>query len=116
MATLSSLHPAFAPIARWWVEYLRSFGLDVQITSTTRTVQHQAELYAEYLAGKRDLPALPPDRSLHVRGLAVDLVINGDYRGSAQAQAGQEWRRLGGEWGPSDPVHFQPPRSWREAL
>lgn len=113
---LEDLDRAFASIALWFVGYVRAAGYKVTVTSTRRTAKRQEELYAEYLAGKRDLPALPPNKSLHVRGLAFDMVINGDYRSRAQIEVGHEWRRLGGSWGPSDPVHFQPPREWLEEL
>jgi hypothetical protein len=111
-SSLLDLDPAFAPIADWFVRYVREAGYSVVVTSTRRSEKQQAELYAEWKAGARDLPALPPERSLHVRGLAFDMVVSGNYRSQDQRVVGTEWVRLGGTWGAGDPVHFQPPREW----
>ena len=88
-------------------------GLRVQVTSTLRTRAQQQLLYERYLrcraaGGRGDcLPTAPPGQSGHEQGLAVDLVVNGDYHGPAQAALGEFWRSLGFKWlGPSDPVHF----------
>jgi hypothetical protein len=115
-SSLSDLDPSFAPIASWFVDYVRQAGYQVTVTSTRRTRKRQQELYDDYLAGQHALPVLPPGSSLHERGLAFDMVINGDYRKRAQADVGREWKRMGGAWGPGDPVHFQPPREWLEEV
>lgn len=113
---LGALHPALVPLARWYVDTIRGYGAQIQITSTLRSSKRQQELYDEYLAGGRDLPVLPPGHSLHEKGLAWDMVVDGDYWGENQRIVGQFWKSLGGEWGPQDPVHFQPPAWWRQAL
>lgn len=89
----------------------------MQITSTLRSTKRQQELYDEWLLGGRDLPVLPPGRSLHEKGLAFDMVVGADYRGQEQIEVGNAWQSLGGVWGGAvDPVHFQPPRDWINAL
>jgi LAS superfamily LD-carboxypeptidase LdcB len=103
-ADLRELHPTLARSAVAFVDALRRAGLLVTITSTVRSTAKQRRLYEAYLArGRSGLPALPPGRSLHEHGLAFDMVLSPPlYR-----QAGALWRRFGGQWFPSDPVHFQ---------
>lgn len=114
MTSLNALDPGLRP----WVEYLIRVaeynGLRVQVTSTRRTRAQQAILYQRYQACTRTsrtpgtcLPAAVPGTSDHELGRAVDLVVNGDYRGPAQRALGEFWRSLGGRWaGDADPVHF----------
>lgn len=113
MASTALLHHEFRP----WVEYLLRVaeynGLRVQVTSTLRTRAQQTVLYQRYLQcaarGGRGtcLPAAVPGTSDHELGLAVDLVVNGDFRGASQRALGEFWRSLGGRWaGDADPVHF----------
>lgn len=112
MPSLSSLDPRLAPYAQHLVRVAESQGLRVQVTSVRRTRAQQQVLYQRYLARLRagdpnPLPANPPGSSLHEHGLAFDLVVNGDYRGSAQRALGQLWQSWGGKWaGSVDPVHF----------
>lgn len=114
---LGVLHPALVPVARWFCQAARDVGYQVQVTSTLRSAKKQEELYDEWLLGKRDLPVLPPGRSLHEKGLAWDMVVDNDYRGVGQADVGAAWQSLGGVWGGvADPVHFQPPRWWWSSL
>jgi hypothetical protein len=116
-SSLGALDERFAPFAQWFVETARSDGYEIVVTSTRRSVQQQEVLWEEFQAGGRDLPALPPNRSLHVRGLAFDCVVAGNYRGPLQAELGQLWQLVGGTWGgQSDPVHFQPPAWWLRSL
>lgn len=112
MTSLQGLHPGLRP----WIEYLLRVaqynGLRVQVTSTLRTRADQARLWQRYQTcvksgGHSCLPAAPPGSSDHELGLAVDLVVNGDYRGAAQEALGRFWESLGGRWaGSVDPVHF----------
>jgi LAS superfamily LD-carboxypeptidase LdcB len=113
VASTATLDPGFRP----WVEYLLRVaeynGLRVQVTSTLRTRAQQIVLYQRWLQcsarGGRGtcLPAAPPGTSDHELGLAVDLVVNGDFRSAAQASLGAFWQSLGGRWGGAvDPVHF----------
>lgn len=112
MPSLDQLHPELVPWARWLVQVAEYNGMRVQITSTLRTAGQQESLYRRFLAcrstgGARCLPAAPPGRSDHERGLAFDLVVNGDFRGAAQDALGRYWSSIGGKWGGSvDPVHF----------
>lgn len=113
MASVAQLDAAFRP----WVEYLLRVaeynGLRVQVTSTLRTRAQQTVLYQRYLQcsarGGRGtcLPAAVPGTSDHELGLAVDLVVNGDFRGPHQRALGEFWNSIGGKWaGDADPVHF----------
>lgn len=111
MPSLSQLDPQLRP----WAEYLVAVGeyngFRVQVTSTRRSSGQQATLWNRYKTCQRSggscLPAAPPGTSLHERGLAFDLVVNGDYRGPAQEALGRFWESLGGRWaGSADPVHF----------
>lgn len=84
-------------------------------TSTYRSSTEQARLYNEWLSGKSLFPALPPGRSLHEYGLAVDIARFGVEAAEDPIlrEAGAAWRRGGGTWGgETDPVHFGAPRSW----
>lgn len=108
--SLADLDPQFRPYAEILFKAARSLGPS-QITSTRRTWAEQSRLYLDYLQGRRALPALPPDKSLHVFGYAVDLVV-GNYRVGGppteeMAALGAWWRSAGGRWGgAADPVHF----------
>lgn len=107
---LADLDPRFRPFATYLVEVARSVG-PTQVTSTRRTWSEQSRLYLDYLQGRRALPALSPDRSLHVLGFAIDMVC-GDYTvggppSPEMAALGDWWIRGGGRWGgKADPVHF----------
>src|SRR5262249_29736874 len=107
----STLDPYFRPYADYLVGVGRKYLGRVVVTSTRRSWAEQARMYSDWLAGHRVLPVDPPERSMHVRGLALDLVI-GDYRAgdppSREMQAlGEWWQSAGGRWGGKrDPVHF----------
>lgn len=52
-------------------------GIRVDITSTTRTLEKQQQLYNDYIArGKTGLPAAPPGASAHELGMAIDFNIS----------------------------------------
>ena len=107
---LSDLAPEFRPYAEALVQAARSLG-PTTVTSTRRSWAQQQGLWLDYLQGKRALPALPPDRSMHVLGWAIDLVV-GSYRAGGPPSPemkllGDWWNRSGGLWGgTADPVHF----------
>jgi len=88
-----------------WFYLLTELGVGYRITSTCRTREEQAILYATYKAGKSKYPALAPGHSKHEKGLAVDVVFDGDVElviGVILA------RLLGLRWaGPRDEVHFE---------
>ena len=111
--SLSALDPSFRPAAEYLVQVARMLG-PTTVTSTRRSYSEQARLYLDYLQGKRPLPALPPDRSMHVRGTAVDMVVGAYQVGGPpspeMARLGEWWRSGGGRWGgTADPVHFSAP-------
>jgi len=95
------LDPAFRPWARWLYQVAIVNDLQPRVTSTYRSISQQARLYNEYRAGRRQLPAAPPGRSLHNFRLAFDMVAI-DLRA-----LGNLWTSVGGRWGGErDPVHF----------
>lgn len=103
----AGLQPYLVPYAEYFYRALATAGLRPRITSVFRSKQRQAVLYDRFRRGlSGGLPAAPPGRSLHERGLAFDLVVTPL---SAAAQVGQFWQQMGGRWYPSDPVHFEAP-------
>ena len=84
-------------------------GIDLEVTSGWRSAQHQRRLFREAVAehGSRSEASrwvLPPHRSAHVRGLAIDV-------GPADAMAWLE--AAGAEFGlcrvyENEPWHFEP--------
>jgi len=99
-------------------------GIRIDVTSTTRTVEKQQELYNKWIArGKTGLPAAPPGASAHELGMAIDFTISDIAtrqilaRGSSSKQVWQQYRvgelaiqaglRWGGDWagGQYDPIH-----------
>lgn len=78
------------------------------LSSAVRSSKTQAALYADWVAGRRKLPAAPPGSSKHERGLAIDI---GGLTASQQRQLGALWEGWGGRWGGRfsnpDPVHFE---------
>lgn len=101
--TLDGLHPGLRPYADYLVRVAQYYGLRPRITSVYRSYAMQQYLYERYLAGKSALPAAPPGRSKHQYGLAFDMVTTNPQ------VIGEFWKRMGGQWWPSDPVHFEAP-------
>lgn len=93
------------PAAEWLLRVANANGVTFQVTSAYRSVTTQQQLYQAYLAGRSNLPAAPPGRSKHQYGLAFDVVF-APYP-YWQAAFGELWRRVGGKWYASDPVHFE---------
>jgi len=111
MADLRTLDRRLFPLASRFVEWARQQGFNPTVTSATRSRSKQARLHRAWLRGESSLPALPPGRSLHEKGLAFDMVTEPRSR---LRQLGGIWESLGGQWGGRsklgyDPVHFQ----WR---
>lgn len=95
---------------RPWFEWLVSLavaqGWDVDVTSGFRSMEEQERLRRRFLEGRSVLHAAKPGCSQHNYGLAVDMVIAGDFWGPRQKALGFEWARQGGQWTVADPVHF----------
>jgi hypothetical protein len=121
MPDTRGLQPAFREVIDWLLPQLAPYGF--VLTSAVRSYAQQAKLYEEYLAhegeprpaGVRLYTVLPPGRSQHERGWAVDLARLNVHpqEDPLLAQLGAWWRQVGGVWGgPADPVHFEAPRAW----
>lgn len=94
--------PWLAPYAGWLLEVLDANGIAYTITSVYRSPQKQAALYERWLKGQNKYPVAPPGTSRHELGRAMDVVMP-DW---AYEPVGQLWKRLGGQWSPSDEIHF----------
>lgn len=115
MPGTGGLDPRFRPFADGLLRYARRLDPRFIFTSTKRSRTEQMRLYERFRSGQSDLPALPPGRSQHERGLAVDMARLGvdPLEDALLAQLGEAWRGAGGVWGgATDPVHFEAPRSW----
>lgn len=101
MATsLSLLDSQFRPWAEALVDVAKRYGLRPRVTSTYRSLREQQSLYDRWLRGANPYPVARPGRSLHQYGLAIDMVCDDpDWLGAV-------WRAWGGQWSPSDAVHF----------
>lgn len=101
--------------ARQWIvlnaAFRRVFGIDIPIKSAWRSNARQSELYALYLAGRGNL-ALPPGRSTHNKGLALDIAGNAALRGTAQHNwivangSAYGWKWTGRNFSQIEPWHF----------
>lgn len=99
-ASLFRLDPRFRPWVQGLLDVGLRYGLNPQVTSTFRSLEEQAQLYREYLAGRHPYPVAPPGESLHNYGLAVDIVSrDNDWLGAV-------WKSWGGQWSVRDDVHF----------
>jgi len=130
MASLSTLDPSFRPYAENFFEFARMVDPRFVITSARRSWWEQMVLFEKFEAKKtfatyiegtgfihgfdtpnpeRILPALPPWKSKHVQGLAFDMArLNvKPFDDPVLANLGAFWKRIGGDWGPTDPVHFE---------
>lgn len=102
--SLDGLHPSLRPSARWLVSVAPYAGArSVRITSVLRSRAEQQQLYSNWLAGRSSFPAAPPGRSKHEFGFAWDMVTEPF---SALDTLGAWWREIGGEWSPTDRIHF----------
>lgn len=97
--------------------FSRQFGGNIAVNDGGRTYQQQAQLYADYKAGRGNLAA-PPGTSLHESGIAMDWGNIGGV-GSAQhnwlrqnaAQFGWYW--TGGTFSQIEPWHWEYHPEWR---
>lgn len=116
MASTAGLHPEFKPIADDWIETLRSLDPRFVITSGYRSEQEQQDLWNRFQRGEGSgvFTPLPPGRSQHGRGFAIDIARLGrDARYDPVLRiVGAVWRARGFVWGgEADPVHFEAPKS-----
>lgn len=102
-ARLDQLQPWLQPYARYLVQIASSYG--AHVTSTRRTHQEQAQLFATCGSGQCRYPAAPPGHSKHEIGRAWDMVAH-PY---VLRQLGALWERIGGTWGGrfGDEIHFE---------
>lgn len=95
---LDDLHPVFQPYARAFKAACEVDGLDVLIYCTLRSMDEQAELYAQGRTkpGKRVTNA-PPGSSAHNYGLALDGVplLGGKPVWNATGPGADLWKRYG---------------------
>jgi len=103
MNSLSDLQPWLYPYARELLR--RAAPLGAVLTSTRRTREEQAQLYARYIRGERGYPVAPPGRSLHEAGRAFDVAAPP----WVLTAMGELWEYWGGRWGGrfGDPIHFE---------
>lgn len=104
MASTRTLVPWFRTLADAFIRWLRFNGVQVTVASARRDSDHQAVLYANYLAGHSKYPAARPGTSTHELGIAIDLHLNPPV----YAAAGAAWERAGFTWGGrfADKIHF----------
>jgi len=110
MADLRTLDPRLVPYARWLYAVGKYNDPLLVVTSSYRSAAKQAKLYEAYRRGESQIPAAPPGRSLHGRGLAFDLARIGKdpFIDPLLAWLGALWEHVGGRYGGTgDPVHFQ---------
>lgn len=106
MASTRELDPRFRPYADALVAVAHQAGLAPVVTSARRSRRAQAILYAKFLQGQMPYTVLPPGRSVHEYGLAVDIWCRNL---PALGRLAQSWGLVWG--GTSDPVHFAAVRS-----
>ena len=112
--SIEGLAPDFA--ARFQqaaAEYKQMTGQSVRVNSAYRTYEKQAELYADWVAGRSKYPAAPPGSSSHESGRAVDVDL-------ATAEAMDRMGILA-RYGLSrpvrgDPIHIQGASGFRGTL
>ena len=119
MASTRNLDRRFRPYANILMLALRQVDRRFHINSGFRTRAEQEQLYSKFLRaqdqGLHPYTTLPPGKSQHERGLAIDVGREGiDPReDDILAAAGAIWRQYGFTWGgEDDPVHFGAPFGW----
>jgi hypothetical protein len=84
-------------------DYLEQTGKKIKINSAKRDPDDQQRLYDDYVKrGKQGMPVAPPGRSLHERGVAVDIQNFRDGAAVAAFNNQGLYQRVA-----NDPVHFQ---------
>ncbi len=123
MADLNTLQPWLRPYADYlfktgrWYNQVYDWGRGggpLVVTSARRTPQEQYLLYQKWRRGESQIPAAPPGKSMHERGLAFDIARLGidPFTDPLLNFMGEIWREMGGiylgQWGGGgDPVHFE---------
>lgn len=102
MISTANLHPQVLRVVRALPKISKAYGVPTKITSAYRSPQKQLQLYKRYLAGQMPYVVAPPGKSLHEKGLAIDIVTPDPAKlASILAQVGFKWA------GKADPVHFE---------
>jgi len=112
MADLRTLDRRLYPWAKWLYDVGKYYDGRLTVTSAYRSYAHQDRLYRRWLTGEATIPAAPPGRSLHQRGLAFDFSRFGvdPHKDELLVFLGNTWNAVGGKWGGArDPVHFSVP-------
>ena len=107
--SLETLKQPFKRRVKAWLRFLRAtYRIEWTVTSTRRSRSQQLRLYRRFLAGLSRFPALPPGRSRHEHGNALDIVFTPEPGGVLSLpQIGQVAAQFGVHWaGPGDSVHF----------
>ena len=114
MASTRGLDERYRPVADQLIAWFRAQDPRFVITSGLRTRAEQAALFAKFQRGEGGVyTVLPPGKSQHERGFAVDIARIGTPPKEDRLlhAAGLRWRAVGGVWGgEADPVHFEAPR------
>lgn len=110
MSIFSGLHPDLVVFAQHLYDVARYNGLNPVVTSVRRSRATQIRLWRarqRTLAGTlrpgeraQRYPVAYPGTSDHEVGFAFDMVVQNP------AAVGAYWKQLGGQWNPSDEVHF----------
>lgn len=95
------LEPWLRPYAIWLYQVAQLNGLQPRITSVFRSFEQQAMLRQRWERGESELYAAKPGESYHNYGRAFDMVTRDNDA------LGNLWKRMGGQWWPTDYVHFQ---------
>lgn len=113
-AKTAGLYPDWKAWCDWCLATLESYGISGTVTSGVRSSSKQAQLYADYQAGRSSIPAAPPGRSAHEYGLALDFVVDEGKDSDLQRAVMQWFQAMGGELVSGDVVHVQYPgyRAW----
>lgn len=93
------LQPWLRPWAERLLRVLAPYG--VKLTSTYRSRSAQLALWNN--RANNPYPVAPPGTSMHEKGRAFDIVGPPEVLWAA----GMLWRQWGGQWSPSDEIHFQ---------
>jgi hypothetical protein len=107
--SLRSLQPWLVTPAEWLFKAGHGVDSSLVVTSARRSYAEQLALWNRFKAGNSPLPALPPGRSKHQLGRAFDMARPSvdPFADTLLAMLGVVWRKMGGFWHASDPVHFE---------
>lgn len=116
---ISTLHPRVRTVARAFILKARQNGINLKITSGTRTREEQAELYRKYKAGTGG-KAAAPGYSNHEYGIAFDVTIfkpdnkTPIWESPKYREAGKLGQSMGLSWGGAfgDEPHYALRPEW----